>query len=207
MVTETGERRPVPLCILSCWHNAFDDIIGSKPDELGASITAAFGAATLDGEPLSDERLEPSVAKILASVGQANFAHRRRAGRQDSGRIGLVGLLAADETMHVDVLKVPHHGSAHNMEQAFFERVTTNHYVFSGNGEYGNPARRTLEMLFTARGQHGFVLHFTYPVDEINAKRAKVWEEERQRGRRDRNWVAADDSLTALFASRNLAAA
>ena len=36
--------------------------------------------------------------------------------------------------MHVDVLKMPHHGSDRNMDRAFLERITADHYVFSGNG-------------------------------------------------------------------------
>ena len=59
---------------------------------------------------------------------------------------------ADGKSMHVDVLKVPHHGSSNNLETDFFERITADHYVFSGNGEHGNPERETLEMLFKARG-------------------------------------------------------
>ena len=54
--------------------------------------------------------------------------------------------------MHVDVLKVPHHGSSNNLDDDFFERIIADHYVFSGDGEHGNPERETLEMLFKARG-------------------------------------------------------
>jgi hypothetical protein len=41
--------------------------------------------------------------------------------------------------MHVDILKGPHHGSNRNVERIFFKRITADHYVFSGNGEHGNP--------------------------------------------------------------------
>jgi hypothetical protein len=44
----------------------------------------------------------------------------------------LVGLLEKGGNMHVDVLKVPHHGSDNNMAPIFFTRVTADHYVFSG---------------------------------------------------------------------------
>ena len=64
----------------------------------------------------------------------------------------LVGALEPGGTLHVDLLKVPHHGSANNLDAGFFERITADHYVFSGNGEHGNPERETLEMLFDARG-------------------------------------------------------
>jgi hypothetical protein len=117
------------------------------------------------------------------------------------------GLLPAGGTIHVDLLKVPHHGSARNMETVFFERVKADHYVFSGNGEHGNPGRETLEMLFEARGDQGFVMHFTYPIEYIDSERAKDWEKERRKGRRNRDWSPADDSLQALFASHDLSSA
>ena len=69
-------------------------------------------------------------------------------------------------TLHVDLLKVPHHGSANNLETGFFERMTADHYVFSGNGEHGNPERETLEMLFEARGDEPFTIHLTYPIED-----------------------------------------
>lgn len=49
------------------------------------------------------------------------------------------GLLGADGTFHVNVLKVPHHGSARNTTASFYRTVTADRYVISGNGRYGNP--------------------------------------------------------------------
>ncbi len=49
------------------------------------------------------------------------------------------GLLAADGTFHVEVLKVPHHGSARNTTATFYRTVTADKYVISANGRYGNP--------------------------------------------------------------------
>ena len=63
----------------------------------------------------------------------------------------LIGALQPGKPMHVDVLKMPHHGSDRNMEQSFLERIVADHYVFSGDGEHGNPERATLEMLRLAR--------------------------------------------------------
>jgi hypothetical protein len=126
----------------------------------------------------------------------------------------LVGLLAPDEAskMHVDVLKVPHHGSARNMRTDFFERIAADHYVFSGNGEHGNPDRETLEMLFEARGDEPFVMHFTYPLDQIDIERKKDWEKEqaKEKARKGKKkprsaWSAAKNGLAAFFKKRKLA--
>jgi hypothetical protein len=124
----------------------------------------------------------------------------------------IAGLLKAGEssTMHVDVLKVPHHGSANNVERSFFERVTADHYIFSGNGEHGNPERETLEMLFEARGRDPFVMHFTYPLDEIDAGRKADWAKEqakeRAKGKKPRpNWSPQKQALRTFFDGRKLA--
>ncbi len=65
---------------------------------------------------------------------------------------GLVrrGLMATDGVFHVDVLKVPHHGSARNVSRKFFSQVTADTYVFSADGTNGNPDLPTLGWLVTA---------------------------------------------------------
>lgn len=76
----------------------------------------------------------------------------------------LEGLKAAgvlDGTLHVGVLKVPHHGSNRDVETAFFEQVTADHYVISADGKYGNPDPETLDMIATARGTDDFTIHLT----------------------------------------------
>ena len=59
--------------------------------------------------------------------------------------------LKADGGMHVDVLKVQHHGSEHNLDEEFCRRVTANHYVFCANGEHENPDLRVLEAIVDSR--------------------------------------------------------
>jgi hypothetical protein len=107
----------------------------------------------------------------------------------------LVGLVDEGGSIHVDVLKCPHHGSARNVELDFFERITADHYVFSGNGEEGNPDRATLELLATARGDADYRIHLTYPVDEIDDVRKADWEDGH-----DEPWDAETMSLAAFFA-------
>lgn len=121
--------------------------------------------------------------------------------------LALVKLLGPDDdsTMHVDVLKVPHHGSANNLETSFFQRITADHYVFSGNGEHGNPERESLEMLIEARGGDRFTIHFTYPIDQMDVERKKDWEKEQAKEKAKEkdeireNWSPKKHSLTALF--------
>jgi hypothetical protein len=75
--------------------------------------------------------------------------------------------LFKNDVFKCDVLKIPHHGSDHNTSTEFFRRVVADHYVFSGNGKYGNPELSTLEMLLNARPGEAFAMHFTYPEDRL----------------------------------------
>src|SRR4029453_2274998 len=71
------------------------------------------------------------------------------------------------------------HGSSNNLDLDFFERITADHYVFSGNGEHGNPERESLEMLLKARGdKEEYQIPLTYPINEIDVERKKDWEKE-----------------------------
>ena len=76
---------------------------------------------------------------------------------------------------HVDLLKLPHHGSDRNLEPAFFETVTADHYVISSNGDkFDNPDKDTLEWLAAARkGAGHFTVYLTYPVPEFKYKKRK----------------------------------
>jgi hypothetical protein len=68
-------------------------------------------------------------------------------GRSDHLIAGLrqVGLLpAAGGRFHVDVLKLPHHGSDRNITKTFFKTVTADTYVASANGKDDNPDLATL---------------------------------------------------------------
>ncbi len=78
------------------------------------------------------------------------------AGLEQSGDLPVGG------KMHVDILKLPHHGSVHNVDLDFFQRIEADHYIASGDGTYGNPDRETLELLAQARPNDSYTVHVTY---------------------------------------------
>ncbi len=53
--------------------------------------------------------------------------------------------------IHVDVLKVQHHGSEHNMDLEFAQKVTADHYIFCGNGAHHNPDLGIVEAIIDSR--------------------------------------------------------
>jgi ribonuclease BN (tRNA processing enzyme) len=56
-----------------------------------------------------------------------------------------------DTGIHVNVLKVQHHGSDHNFTADFYTLVTADHYVFCGNGFKQNPELNVLRNLINTR--------------------------------------------------------
>lgn len=53
--------------------------------------------------------------------------------------------------LHLDVLKVQHHGSEHNLDAGFARTVSADHYVFCGNGEHGNPELSVIDLVYRSR--------------------------------------------------------
>jgi len=63
--------------------------------------------------------------------------------------LGEANLLSADDKLHVNVFKLPHHGSDQNVTKTFFTKVTADEYIASANGRNGNPDYSTLSWLIT----------------------------------------------------------
>jgi beta-lactamase superfamily II metal-dependent hydrolase len=59
--------------------------------------------------------------------------------------------LDATGSIHIDVLKVQHHASEHNLDLPFCQKVTADHYIFCGNGEHGNPDLDVLKAIAASR--------------------------------------------------------
>jgi hypothetical protein len=183
------------------------DTFLKKKEKAGtASVLAAFTDSSV---------ANLSSVVVLAEVGKKRMLLTGDArGDKVLEGLELVGLLKNDgkSTMHVDVFKGPHHGSDRNADPILFRRVTADHYVFSGNGEHGNPERETLQMLLDERGdEDDYTIHLTYPIDEIDVARKEDWKKEqgKEKARKKKNpkvkvranWSAKKNSLTAFFAA------
>lgn len=62
-----------------------------------------------------------------------------------------LGKLNDDGGLHVDVLKVQHHGSEHNADEGFARAITADHYIFCGDGSHHNPDVRVVEAFLKSR--------------------------------------------------------
>ncbi|MFN0168673.1 MAG: MBL fold metallo-hydrolase [Bryobacteraceae bacterium] len=108
------------------------------------------------GDPFVMANADRSVPNMSSIMFLAESSGRRILltgdGRSDHLLTGLgaAGLLDGGGKMHVDVLKLPHHGSNRNITKGFFKRVTADIYVASANGKDDNPDLATLIWLVEA---------------------------------------------------------
>lgn len=122
-----------------------------------------FSTGALDGSPYDlrdwngvpdyEGVTAPNVASLMFLVEEdGKTVILTGDGQQDFilGGLDRTGLLV-DGHVHVDVLKVQHHGSENNMDEDFARRVSADHYVFCGNGSHGNPELEVIDMLFESR--------------------------------------------------------
>ena len=167
-------------------QKAHDEFLKKKKAKKGEASLAAFTDTSV-----------PNLSSlvVLAEVGKKRILLTGDArGDKVLEGLELVGALKKDGKIHVDIFKCPHHGSRRNNDRVSFRRITADHYVFSGNGEHGNPHRETLEMLLAERGDEKYTIHLTYPIDEIDVNRKA---EEKKKGK---PWSAKKDGLVAFFA-------
>ena len=66
--TQKADNQPQLIRVRTLWHNCFDDLLDTTPEELSAQ--ASFGAAAVNGEIELDENADADVAKVLASIPQ-----------------------------------------------------------------------------------------------------------------------------------------
>ena len=98
--------------------------------------------------------------------------------------------------IHVNLLKIPHHGSDNNVDTDFFRSITADHYVVSGDGEHGNPEVSTFQMISDARGQDEFTIYLTHgklPEDPKPNKLLDFFRNEKQAGKKYKTAVREED--------------
>jgi hypothetical protein len=69
--------------------------------------------------------------------------------------------LMTDGKIHVDLFKLPHHGSNRNSAPEFFQRITADYYVISADGENENPDAEIFEWISKARGADKYTIYLT----------------------------------------------
>jgi hypothetical protein len=127
--------------------------------------TKAARQAALQELFLPDKSLDRSVPNlssivILVEINKCKLLLTGDANGKDIvAAWGELGLQAGP--VKIDLVKMPHHGSARNIPKAFIDFFVANHYVFSANGKYNNPDPPVIEAVVEMHGQRKIELHFT----------------------------------------------
>ncbi len=126
-------------------------------DEFSSGVVPAIGLKWNDVPNFKGVSV-PNIASLIFMVEEGD---RRLLLTGDSQQdiildgLRATGFLDDDAGLHVDALKMPHHGSKHNFDENFARLVSADHYVFSGNGDYGNPTIKVINEVFESRlGPH-----------------------------------------------------
>lgn len=125
-------------------------------EELGASEVSSFiGLRVAEARALGNvgDVTAPNLASLMILVEEGRksllltgdgFSDHALEGLRHHGKLDRGGL-------HVNVLKIPHHGASANLTVEFARTVTANHYIFCGNGEHGNPELEVVEAIIDSR--------------------------------------------------------
>ena len=127
-----------------------------------------------EAQAMAAEFVDKSVYNLSSIVVLAQRGARRMLLTGDArGDFVLDGLanagLLQHDAIHVDLLKLPHHGSDRNVAPEFFRRVTADHYVISADGRFGNPEPATLGMLTDARANAEYRIYLTNHAPRVDA--------------------------------------
>lgn len=116
-------------------------------------------AQALLRDPLALANADISVPNLSSIVLLAESGGRRMLltgdARGDHIEQGLEAAGLLNGGLHVDVLKVQHHGSNRNITKKFLKRITADTYVISGNGKHDNPDHDTLTWIVEAANEAG----------------------------------------------------
>jgi hypothetical protein len=88
-----------------------------------------------------------------------------------------------DKPVHVNILKMPHHGSDRNITPEFFALFPADHYVISADGKHSNPDIGTMEAMAQTLGDRAYIVHLTNRTPAMR-RALDVLESERRRAGR-----------------------
>ena len=144
---------------------------GLATDKYGKALAAAF---------VDESVFNLSSIVVLAEAGKKRMLLTGDARGDDVlNAVKSSGLLKAGK-FHVDLLKLPHHGSDRNVATEFFRAITADHYVVSADGRFGNPEISTLQMISEARGKDKFTIHLTNKEKRLD----KFFASEKKKGKK-----------------------
>jgi hypothetical protein len=101
--------------------------------------------------------LDKSIPNLASIMFLAEIENRKILFTGDGVGQDIVEILSKNNMLdkngrfHVDILKVPHHGSDRNTTQEFFNTIVAEYYIISANGRDDNPSLDTLRRIIQSK--------------------------------------------------------
>jgi hypothetical protein len=158
-------------------------VVGPSTDALAKLVEKWRASAKAnDAKPVAaayTDRSVPNLSSIalhICCAGRSALLTGDARGDHLLAGLEEAGVLAPKGTLHVDVFKLPHHGSENNAEPSLFERVRADHYVVCADGiKHAHPSDSTLEWLVASRaGDEIYTVHLTNPIPAAEATLEKL---------------------------------
>jgi hypothetical protein len=89
-----------------------------------------------------------------------------------------------DEPVHIDIMKMPHHGSDRNITEKIFKLFPADHYVISADGKHRTPPTNTIRALARTLANSTYTGHLTNRTPAMRGALDALEEERAQPGRR-----------------------
>ncbi len=127
-----------------------EELLGNG--QLDEFLAASLGRPVRGGSRSSVTRANIASIVMYVEEGNQNILLTGDA-RDDHVLEDLIGGGIADSSgsVHLNVLKIQHHGSENNFSRDFAKKVTADHYLFCGNGANTNPEKQVVEAVIDSR--------------------------------------------------------
>lgn len=151
------------VTVVAPTHAALGNLVEKWHASVKAKDAMAFAAAYTDR---SVPNLS-SIALYLRYGGRTGLLTGDARGDHLLAGLEETGILEENRSLHVDVFKLPHHGSDKNADRSLFERIHADHYVICADGiKHPHPSTATLEWLVNSRRKgEPYTIHLTNPID------------------------------------------
>lgn len=125
---------------------------GSLIIDAAAELAQEFGLSDIGDR---GKVTEPNLASIMLYVEDSDGVTCLLTGdgHMDDVEKGLeaTGIVQPGQGLHVNCLKIAHHGAEFNSDLPHYQRITADNYVFCGNGNSHNPDRRIVDFVIDSR--------------------------------------------------------
>jgi beta-lactamase superfamily II metal-dependent hydrolase len=148
------------------WQKFIDEGKGRLAELHAEMIADEKSLGTLSPRIVANPMLDQALGQGLSGVTEANLASLMLLVEENGATALLTGdgvsseileglkrhrKLDANGSIHVNLLKVQHHGARANVTTDFVKRVTADNYLFCGNGAHHNPEIEVVEAFANAR--------------------------------------------------------